>query len=178
MWAGIIPADSSPVKIAIPSVDEYLDAEISKENAIRLLAESVKASFKDSQKIYLRLLDYPSGLIEGLSADNSLMPILWNKLQDDHGEQTEIDSWHHLFKKLGDNCSTEDANSALTLTIERSEYWSAGSWQENSVMSDIEKISDDIAQGTLRGLLPILLKWLEAKEKQLSSDAIEHLMIQ
>lgn len=177
MWAGIAPLGSSPAQTIIPSVEEYLDAEISEENAIRLLAESVKASFKESQKIYLRLLDYPSELIEGLSADNSLMPILWNKLQDDHGEQTEIDSWHHLFQKLGDNCSAENADSALTLTIERSEYWSADSWQENSVMSDIEKISDNIAQGTLRGILPILLKWLEGKGKQIPGDAIEHLMI-
>lgn len=146
-------------------------------SAVSLLKESVQASFKDNKNIYLRLMDYPSELIESISESNVLIRFLWENLQDMHGEQSEIDSWHLLFQALSSNCSAKKASSYLALTIERSEYWSENSWNEDTVMSDITGISDDIAKGVLRDLLPILLGWLAERDKKLSSEVIDHLMI-
>lgn len=173
-WAGI--ASSVPKESSLP-IQDYLEAEISNVSAASLLKESVQASFKDSQSIYSRLMDYPPKVIEGISESNVTIRFLWKNLQDMHGEHSEIDSWHHLFQALSSNCSEEQANSCLTLTIERSEYWPADGWRENDVMSDISGISDDIAQSALRDLLPILLNWLTERGKKLSSEVIEHLMI-
>jgi hypothetical protein len=173
-WAGIT---ASLPKETPPSIQNYIEAEISAQSAARLLIESIQANFKDSQIIHSRLMEYPPEVIEGISKGNSSFREIWKNLQDMHGEQSEIDNWHHLFQSLGSNCSEEQARNCLILTIERSEYWSGDSWQEDGVMDDIGNISDDIAQGALRDLLPILLKWLADREKMLPSKVIEHLMI-
>jgi hypothetical protein len=177
LWAGIAPVKEIPVHGPEPSISDYLIAEISLENAAKLLAESVMASFKDNYLIYLRLCEYPAKLIDELVTKNSRILNLWTELKTEHGEQPEIDSWHHLFQKLSGDCNLEQANSALMITIDRSEYWSDDDWQEDLVISDIKGIADDIARGALRGVLPILIKWLEVNKKKLPSDAIEHLMI-
>jgi len=176
-WATLTPLESGRTTISISAIAGYIDADISSENGSKLLVNSVEANFKDRKDIYLRLCEYPPEIIESLSANNSLIQLIWSKLREDHSDHMTIDSWHHLFIKLADNCSLDDANNALTVTIDRSEYWTADIWQEHSVLSDIEKISDDISQGTLRGILPILLPWLLKNKKQLPSSAIEYLML-
>jgi hypothetical protein len=177
LWAGIAPVKEIPVHGPEPSISDYLIAEISLENAAKLLAVSVMASFKDNYLIYLRLCEYPAKLIDELVTKNSRILNLWTELKTEHGEQPGIDSWHHLFQKLSGDCNLEQANSALMITIDRSEYWSDDGWQEDLVISDIKGISDDNARGALRGVLPILIKWLDVNKKKLPSDAIEHLMI-
>jgi len=176
-WCGFTPTSATSKSDTIPTLDILLDAGISTESATKLLAESIQASFKDRQRIYHKLSEYPSSFLKDLADENSYLPMLWDKLQEDHGSQIEIDSWHQLFKKLGGDCSVEEANSALTLSIERSDYWAADTWKESTVLHDIETISDDISQGTLRGILPILIRWLAEKKNHLPSDAIEHLMM-
>jgi hypothetical protein len=176
-WIGFDPTDIKNPKPILPSHSDPIAADISLENAAKLLAETVLANFKAGHLIYVRLCEYPSEIINKLIETNSRLSTLWAELRADHGEQPEIDSWHHLFRKLDGKCSLEDANSALMLTIERSEYWPENSWQEDLIMSDLEGITGATSQSTLRGTLPILMKWLANNKKTLPSDAVEHLMM-
>ncbi|MDA7686506.1 protein DpdD [Pseudomonadales bacterium] len=186
-WAGItivkpeeveaVLAQPVAPETSVPIAVDYLLAEFSLENAGQLLAQSVLSNFKDKQIIYMRLCEYPTEIIDQLEDINPVIPGLWTALESVYGEQPEIDSWHHLFQKLDNNCSAEQAHSALMLTIDRSEYWPADGWLENQVVKEIEGISGYVAQDTLRGVLPILMNWLEVNNKKLPADAIAHLLL-
>lgn len=177
IWAGISTDKNILLKEKIPSIEEFLIADSSIQNASELLIESIQANFKDCQKIYLRLVEYPPEIMESICKDNIKLKGLWEILKEVSGDQVEVNNWHQLFQLLGNVCKEEEANKALTISEERSEYWTGDDWQENSVMSEIERISEDTAQRTLRAILPILLAWLRKKEKKLSSEVIDHLVV-
>jgi DNA-directed RNA polymerase subunit K/omega len=180
-WSGIKPEsierDTTSTHSPQLSIEDYLTFEPSPESAAKLLHESAVANYNFASQIYERLCQYPASIIDKVSTDNSWMSQYWAKLKQDYGTHLEINSWHQLFQKLGKNCTLEEANSALTFTVDRSEYWPSDTWHAERVMGEISDISDDITRSTLRDLLPLLLGWLEKNAQQLSSEAIEHFMI-
>lgn len=176
-WAGISPVDAIPIRTESESLAQCLAFEMTTDSAGKLLIKSLQSNYRENQLIHSRLSEYSVEIIDNLSAINALMPTLWEKLEDEYGTQKEIDSWLHLFQTLARDCTAQEATSALTLTFDRSVYWTADSWNEKEITSEIMSIADEVVLSSVRGVLPILISWLEERGRKLSSDVVEHLVM-
>lgn len=175
-WAGVVSSEPSLTQDG-HTLSDYLRAEHTLDNAVKLLLQSVQSSFIENKKIYLKLKEYPVDLLASLSTVNPILPLHWRQLQDIYGDQLDINSWHDLFRFLAKHTTPDAVKKALTLAIDCAEYWTTDSWDDQTVNEVIQNISDDSAKEALRGLLPILMGWLEKTGKSLPTDAIEHLAI-
>ncbi len=173
-WAGVEEVVKQVTQSKKIGKAECLDADISIGSAVKLLSESLLADFQTNRQIYLKLADYPLSIMGGLSDINPSFSTIWEALKETHSDQVEIDNWNSVFQKLSGNCTAEESENLLQITVDLSEYWSADSWHEKEILKNIEGVSEDVAQCTLRGLLPVLLEWLERKERRIPSDAIEY----
>jgi len=176
-WAGILPHDSVSIDTEVESLTECLTGEMTTDKAINLLAKSVQSNYSENQLIYRKLSEYPKDILANLSSINFMLPKLWKNLEEEYGDQLQIDNWLQLFQSFSGDCTAQGMGSALTLAFDRSEYWTADSWNELEVSSVIMSISDEVVLSTVRGVLPILICWLEEREQKLPSEVVEHLMM-
>ncbi|WP_068546535.1 protein DpdD [Thalassotalea crassostreae] len=178
VWAGLtqphIQIQSEISKVS--HLDTLLCEEPCTQAAQSLLQESLFADYAIAKRIYLRLSNYPSSIISGLLEKVAINNI-WQNLDKEYGEQTEIIGWNSVFNYLSQDNPANEIKNIIQVVAQQFEYWKKSDVDIDELNVGIQSLSNSAASLILRDLLPLFIEWVEKTETKLSPDSIEHLML-
>lgn len=175
-WAGLPQAEVQKNKVPeYDDVSSLLSKEPSIETGSLLLKELIFSSPEIVKKIYIKISAYPENIFEKLMSSAPIAG-MWQSLESEYREQTEISSWLSLFEHLTKEYDESSLSNLLRIVDEESEFWEK---EEDYQKLDtaIQKLSEGAAATILRDLLPLFVSWIEKHKLKLSVTSIEHLML-
>ena len=177
-WAGLTQSfvQIQTEEPSISQVEALLCGDPCIQTGQNLFQKALFADFAIANQIYLRLSNYPSSILSELV---SKVPIknIWQNLEKEYGEQTDITGWNSLFSYLSQDNPVKEIKNIIQVVAQEFEYWQKSDVDIDNLNVSIQALSDLAASLVLRDLLPLFIEWIEKAKIKLSPDSIEHLML-